>query len=292
MIGTHGYEMPGFLAYIGDYFSALLSEMSFLVPLCLAGLIFVVRSKGRKIDTFSWSMIALLAVTPIGLFAARVLAQPRYLILPYVAVIFFVGEFWSWIAGPSRRGVLMIGTLVLFLVLQWMDVNQPHFRQPPVGNLSSAVTFIEARDGNEPGSVLVPSTFEGPWIAEFAAKEADRTRPRRMVVRPTKVLGQEDWNGSAWHPSYDPVGGLGPALQRFPVKYCILLDSPREQYLHDKMLESTVAGHPQSWHIVFQENGRTNAFRIYENAGWSRASEVTVYREVKKALQPTVSGID
>jgi hypothetical protein len=222
-------------------------------------------------------MLAVVPAISIGILFARVPVQDRLLIVSYVAVIFLVGEFWARLVRSWKRPAIMLACLLAFGILNWRQ-----FSQPPVNHIRGPVAFLQARDGNRPGAVLAPSSGEGPWIAEFAQTEAKR--PLRIILRPTKLFGDEDWNGTNWRPNYTLTGELEAFFHRVPVKYCILAPAKTgRHYPHDQLLESVVGANPEEWHLIFNGEGGD---RIYENARWTPASEPVVLDELRR-LSPS-----
>jgi len=109
------------------------------------------------------------------------------------------------------------------------------------------------------------------------------------MVRPTKTLGSEDWNGTDWQPYYKSVEEIGGFLEQTPVRYCILLNRRQQEapairvYPHDALLEQAVAANPAQWHLLaeFPAAGG-GSYRIFENLSWTPASEQKVYAEVNR----------
>jgi Dolichyl-phosphate-mannose-protein mannosyltransferase len=277
LLGIQGLVLPGFLGIQRAYAVLLWKQMSFLLPLALAGAICVLRSKHRRGNVLPWCMLAIFPATSVGIFVARVPVQDRLLILSYAAVVFLVAEFCTAVAGTSKGAILMLACLTAFAATKWMQ-----FRALPPNNVRSAVAFLESRDGRHPGAILVPSRVEGPWIAEFA--QNDPVRPMRVVVRPTKFFGEEDWNGTNWRTYFNSPDEINSVMGMLPVKYCILAQSTTgRRYPHDEMLESMIGGEPEIWKLIFKIDGGTG-YRIYENSRWTPAAEPVLHQQLGRAL--------
>jgi len=280
LLGTSGLRLPGFWGTQWEYVKSLWEQMSFFLPAGIAGGGLLLLRKGRQMSPVAWCMLAALPAVSIGIFFARVPVQPRLLMVAYVALIFLAVQLCDLIAAPHLRTVLVLLSLLVFGGLKWMD-----FRRPPANRLHAAVAFLQVRDQNRPGAVLVPSGSEGPWIAEFAQSE---TRwPLRIFVRPTKLFGEEDWNGTNWKPYYKSVEEIEALFRRIPVKYCILSSSSSgRHYPHDVLLESAVAANLQSWQLVFESGskGTGAGYRVYENRLWTPLAERQVYEELRGRL--------
>ena len=277
LLGIHGLELPGFWGTQRDYFVTLWEETSFLLLLAVGGAIFLIFSK-LPMRPIAMCMLAVIPAISVGILVARVPVQDRLLIVSYAAVIFLACEFVARILESWKRVAAVMACLVVFAALNWGK-----FSRPPVNHIHSAVAFIQARDGDVPGAVLAPSNGEGPWIAEFAQTET--RRPLRIILRPTKLLGEEDWNGTNWHPYYTSASEIEAFLARVPVKYCILAPSETDvrHYPHDPLIKSIMDSHPQDWHPIFKgEDGS----QVYENTHWKPDSESAVLKEMRN-LSPS-----
>lgn len=277
LLGIHGLELPGFWGVQWDYIVTLWQQTSFLLLLAACGAVLLIASK-RPIRPIAMCMMAVLPAVSIGIYVARVPIQDRLLVVSYAAIIFLACDFLSRILSTWKRAAVMLACLSVFGVMNW-----GRFSPLPVNHIQSTVAFVEARDGDVPGAVLVPSSGEGPWIAEFA--QSDKRRPLRIILRPTKLFGEEDWNGSNWRPYYTSTSEIDAFLTRVPVRYCILapLNGNRRHYPHDELLESAVGNRPKAWRLIF--NGE-DGYRVYENASWAPSSEPVVLNELKR-LSPS-----
>ena len=287
LLGIHGLQLPGFWGIQRDYAAVLWRQMSFFLPAGIAGAALLLRSR-QKMSAQAMCMLATLPAVSIGIYLARVVVQDRLLMVPYCAVLFLAAELFG-LFRVSLRAAAMLVAVVVFGYIGWMD-----FPRPPRNDIHAAVTYIQARDGESPGSVLLPSGSEGPWMAEFAGTEPHR--PQRIMLRPTKMLGTEDWNGTDWRPYYRSLAEIGAFLKRAPVRYCILPAMPPHPlpqaqdasigfrtYPHDALLESALAGNPSQWRLIFAHaTAGGGSYRIFENQEWTPQSEARVHAEVSK----------
>jgi hypothetical protein len=278
LLGTHGLQPPGFFAVHRDYAVTLWKQMSFLLPAAAAGAVLTFRSKSWRQDTISQCMLAVIIAIPLSIFAAKLPIQDRLLIVAFAAVIFFVGRLAAAVAAPAKRAALMFGGLVIFGGLNWMS-----FTPLPPNHIRPAVAFLYGRHGS--GAILVPSNNEGPWIAEFAKYEG--MRPGRVIVRPTKLFGEENWNGTDWRPYYTSLDEVNSLFERIPIRYCILpAVAGGRRYPHDDLLEAALADSSRWRRVPYgPENQGPTAYRIYENLQWTPAVEPAVYREIRRTLE-------
>ena len=194
-LGFNGLPHLTLWGLLRNYVVVFWRELSFLLPLAALGLVSWVFSKRTEPDYVSWCLLALFPAIPLSNFIVRMPIESRYLILSFGAAMFLVCEFWAAILPARGRPVAMTATFVVFAAISWM-----HFPSFPRNDMHAAVSFLTARDaGGDPGAVIVPSSQEGPWIAEFA--QDDSVRFKRIILRPTKVFGKEDWNG-------EPLGAV------------------------------------------------------------------------------------
>ena len=199
----------------------------------------------RRMSAAAMCMLAVFPANSISIFAARVLVMPRYLLVSYAAVIFFVGELWS-LLWPRGRAVMMALCLAAFALPNWM-----RFQPPPPSNLHSAVAFIQSRaDGPE-----LALSCRRPRARVAGSPSLNRPNlsiPPRTFARPTKYFGEEDWYGNVWRPYYRSPEEFAAMLERIPVKYCILSQaSAVRRYPHDEALRAAMEGHPEWWRLVF-----------------------------------------
>ena len=289
LLGTHGLQLPGFVGIQRDYVMILWRQMWLLFPAGVAGGILLICSK-RKMSALAMCMLAVIPAVSVGIFVARVPVQDRLLMVSYCALLYLATELGAALLRPTNRPRVMLACVLVFGYVNWMN-----FRRSPANDIHDAVAYIQARDGQQPGAVLVPSSSEGPWIAEFA--ETEPRRPQRIMLRPTKVLGSEDWNGTNWQPYYNSVDEIRTFFERTPVKYCILVSMPRQRspreapdasiglrtYPHDALLEAAVAANPAQWHLLLERaTASGTSYRIFENLRWTVSSEQKVYAELKR----------
>lgn len=289
LLGTHGLQLPGFVGTQVDYVTILWRQMSLLLPVGVAGGVLLVCSK-RKMSALAMCMLAVIPAVSVAIFVARVPVQDRLLMVSYCALLFLATEACAALLRPPRRAGAIMACVLVFGYFNWMK-----FRRPPVNEIHDAVGYIQKLDGQYPGAVLVPSGSEGPWIAEFA--ETEPRRPQRILLRPTKVLGSEDWNGTNWQPYYKSLDEIRTFFERTPVRYCILVNTLRRPapseapdeslkirtYPHDALLEVAVAANPAEWRLLLERTtANGGSYRVFQNLRWTPASEQRVYAEVSR----------
>lgn len=286
LIGHNPELLPSFWVTQRHYVRALWDQTSFLLPLSAAYAVYIAIRLRSRLDGLSVSMIALIPACSIGIFVGTVPVQPRLLMLACAAVVVLaVSLIGDVLRRPAGAGAALALVVAVFAGMNWLN-----FRLPPVNDLRPAVELMRARDGAHPGSVLVSSAREGPWIAEFA--QAESPRPGRTLLRPTKMLGNEDWNGTAWKPYYNSVQELEGFFDNTPVKYFVLGRRERRNYPHNDLLRAMAAADPARWRLVYNSDpSGEKGYQVYENTRWTPASETQVYAEADRIVNQVLRAV-
>lgn len=286
LLGLVGLQAPGIVGTTWNYLLVLWPQTSFLMLPAAIGALAILR-RARTAQGMDLCMLSLLPAVPLSIYIARMSVQERLLIPAYASVVYLACEGflavldWSGLGRRRAFSAAMVLTAALFCAF-----NLLRFPHPPVNDIHPGVAFIQGRDGDQPGAVLVPSAREGPWIAEFVQTET--ARPRRIFVRPTKILSEEDWNGADSRPFYHSVDEIAALLERMPLRYIVLERGATPRYFPpDKLLTQLVGAHPERWRKVFSRETRpVSGYDIYENTAWSVSSEEVVYRELHRFFSP------
>jgi len=106
---------------------------------------------------------------------------------------------------------------------------------------SSGITVLSDRIA-KPARMLVSSSRndEGPWIAVISARES---RPGSTIMRASKVLSQDGWNGENYRLLTSDERAVARRLDELAVNF-VVLDSPtaaRPPPAHHRLLRSTMA---------------------------------------------------
>jgi hypothetical protein len=108
------------------------------------------------------------------------------------------------------------------------------FRQQPAG-FARLLTRIP-----HPGRMLISASVdgEGGWIAEVALSER---RPASVVIRATKALADEDWNGAQYHLIASTPEQVKTRLDELGVDTVVIYDEPGlKQAPHEVLVERTM----------------------------------------------------
>jgi len=211
--------------------------------------------------------VAVVCIVPTGY-------GPR-LVLPAVpAVLIFATEGVVWAASTLpvlrrnvRMGAGMIAAVAVlaFLIGCYRVVPRADFGFAAINAQLLAPGALE-----KPVVLLVTDpTGENMMLSDLASREP---RPGHFILRGSKVLADQTWEGTDYKLRYRTPGELIAYLDSVPVDYMITDGSPSEfsRPGHLDLLERTIRETPQRWREVGRfprvRQGRTwpDALRVYE----------------------------
>jgi hypothetical protein len=159
----------------------------------------------------------------------RAMNEPRHFIIVIPALLALSVELLVWARSRTQFGLLLgLPALALFPFVSYFQ--QPH-------GFSSLLKQI-----HRPARMLVSSNGagEGAWIAEVALGER---RPASVVVRASKTLVSEEWNGEDYRLITKTPEEIGARLDELAIE-AVIVDTEAQQNipLHQLLLEQTVKG--------------------------------------------------
>jgi hypothetical protein len=253
MIGFVGLARPSISRLLFGLGTSLLQNLQWLLVPVTGGLIYV--WKNARNNYLLIVCCVLLVCYAIFLPVAGVDIEYRFLTPILTPAIIIAGFGLSEAARelaslvlPSRRlpAGLLVPLVATVCVSGFAATTGFHWHKGTENTIDPVVLFLEKQDALERSSVLVPSSAEGPFIAQFAMR--DRKRPGRLVVRPTKLLASETWSGASYRSTYRSADEVEALLDRFPLRYVILTSAPvTPEYAHDPLLRAAVEKHPERW---------------------------------------------
>jgi hypothetical protein len=116
----------------------------------------------------------------------------------------------------------------------------------PARGFGEAATKV-APSPHTPASVtLVTSdaSGEGAFISEVAMRDA---RPNQIVLRASKVLGQESWGGEQYKPRFSDAKSLAQFLDELPVQALVIDTRPAVTRLHHSLVLKVVEENAHDW---------------------------------------------
>jgi hypothetical protein len=124
---------------------------------------------------------------------------------------------------------------------------------------------------------------EGLVIAGGAA--ADSPRPRHYILRASKVLISDDWNGRDYQLHFRTLDEMQARLEAFPVALLVLDSStnPAQWFSHHTMLDQLVQERRDAWELLSSHDVRrqgevfSQALRIYRLINWQSLPKAKVH---------------
>jgi hypothetical protein len=170
-------------------------------------------------------------------FFVRAMSEPRHWMIAMPAIFLLCG------LAVVRRPRWM-ATVMLLAAIATFPYDLYH-------QTSSAIAVLSARIP-KPSRMLVSSSKndEGPWIAVISAAER---RPGSTIMRASKVLSEDDWNGEHYRLLTADEPAVARRLDELAVNF-VVLDSPaatRPPPAHHALLRRTVA-QSDSWGLCEQ----------------------------------------
>lgn len=214
---------------------------------------------------FFSGLLALLVILPSDV-------DPRHLVLaaPLLIGCAVGGAVCLGRAGGLPRG-LGLGLLLGLFALEQFRVVPKDF-----GGYRGPMADLLGDPANQDAVFLVAGDAigEGLIIAEGAASDAPR--PRHHILRASKVLITDDWNGRDYQLHFPTSKQLQDQLEAFPVAFLILDSStnPAQRFEHHILLDQLVQERSDAWELISSSPVRRDgelfpdALRIYRLKGW------------------------
>jgi len=123
---------------------------------------------------------------------------------------------------------------------------------------AEAADFMLSEPLSDDMTALVSSDpiGEGAFIAHIATREP---RPRRIILRGSKVLAAGTWMGLNYLPRYPDASSLLLALDRARVEYIAIDDATHEE--HHRQLDATIR-HSTGWAVMQLPSTSPEASRV------------------------------
>jgi Dolichyl-phosphate-mannose-protein mannosyltransferase len=261
-IGFGGLLRPPIPTMLKGVALSVFQNLEWLLLLVLAGLVYAWK---RLRADYTLSICVLLPLCYAAfLLVAGVSIEYRFLTPILTPSIILAGVGLRGLArkfAPDRLSAdRLVPILALVCVAGFAATVGLHWHASMNNTIRPVVDFLRKRDPSQQTSVLVPSSAEGPFIAQFAM--GAWKRPDRLLVRPNKLLASETWNGAAYKLTYTSTFEIAALLDRFPLRYIILAASKaNEEFAHDPLLKSTIENHPERWIRV---NMPSTTWLLYE----------------------------
>jgi dolichyl-phosphate-mannose-protein mannosyltransferase len=161
-------------------------------------------------------------------------------------------------AYSGRRRMIEIALLVA-AGLNFVAVKPAIAHRGPLGYRNVA-EFLSARQALGGGHLLVLSDEggEGAFVSEVAVREAS---PRATVIRGSKLLGTDDWNGHGFGLSFSSAGALRQELEDLHVDYIVVDRSVALPYV--AQVDEMIDGSGGSVKSIYEEKA-TRRIAVYK----------------------------
>lgn len=219
----------------------LLSWIGPLLPLALLGLWLRVRAGDSDALAVAGLSLAYLVFRFVLVSAAW---EPRMMLPILAPLILYVWPGRAWF--HFRRASAVLAVLVV-LTGGYHVLALPRTAGQPAG---SAARWL-ASDASRPYRVVLLSgdgAMEGSLTALVA--EHDRPRPGRYAVRASKLLAVGSWGPDYYKPQASTEAEVLRRLDGVPVDLVVLAPLEPQARLHEKLLRSAVAHHPERFRRI------------------------------------------
>ena len=157
----------------------------------------------------------------------------------------------------------------------------------PDTTVRQAARWLTQQPNLVQSAILLPTNYEGPFIAEVTALESGAPQ-RHLLVRPYKLLASSDWLGTNYKPQFPDVDGLAAYLDESPLGAIILSDATKggvPDRQHDRMLRTVMSRPGSPWRptvTLAGPNGET--WRVFLHDPAPKASSEETFRFFSKTL--------
>jgi hypothetical protein len=253
----------------------------FVTSLSLIGFVAAVRQGTRsQLSAAAVNAAALAALVVAGLMF-HVLSPHQVSAYRYIAMVFppllglaalAIDAAVRHVRTESTRRSLQI-TLVLAVPITILAVTPAFAARLPLG-AGATVDFIERSHGlpNSITLIISDEAGEGAMVTEAARRHPV---PRATVIRGTKLVATDDWNGHNFHLLYDSPSALLQALEDLHVNFLVMDYSARGAAVpFSPQVRKLVDTHADRLERVFEADGerRFVTYRLkYQSPGPPKA---------------------
>ncbi len=226
---------------------------------------FVARARERRLEPLPAVLGVYLLAALFCHVVLRESGEPRHL-LPAAPVGFgfaFFGALWAVrqaLGGLSRAAQVAVAAGACLLAS-----GGPRILPAVSLDFDRAAAAITADPSLDEAVMLVSSRAGGEaiFVAEIAALEP---KPRRVILRGTKVLADAGWRAQRYELRFDDGAEVAAYLDSIPVGVLVLDDSPGRirSITHPDLVRKAVDLHPNRWSRVELDSDH---LKIYRSTG-------------------------
>jgi Dolichyl-phosphate-mannose-protein mannosyltransferase len=222
-------------------------------------------------------------VVPAGVEDRKmILAVPALFVLAGVAAGRLTERF-SLLSKAQFAGPILFVCAVLCGVA---TVNFPIRKKPAAGYIAIA---RDLHAWLSPDTATLVSGDEGALISEFALIEPE---PSKYIVRATKILSQDSWNGSGYESLIHTQEECRQKLSAVPISVVVLDLNPKLPQEHKQILKDLITTHPEEWiRVDGLGSAGTQNLAVYRSAqGMQPVRNPTTEMHVRPGLSAIASG--
>jgi hypothetical protein len=212
------------------------------------------------------ALFAFVAISPVD-------AETRYNIPAYIAFVCVIPAGLQFLGAALSINRAVVNWGFVAATLLFFEVGAARVPSLPRPVTREIAAFVTRLPQNPDSSVLVPTAFEGPTIAEFSTLESKR--PGRILVRPVHLFAQVGWNGDGYRLTANSPEAVETLLDRSFVGIVILSSQAWPPPLrHEEVLRAAVEGNPANWRLIHRWDGEgSGQFEVFQRRLPFSASE-------------------
>jgi hypothetical protein len=283
-LSAEGWPYRAGLSYtflaVSKYSSALVALPGFAISLCaVVGLNWAIWGSGKIVRSRTYWVVLAGAVASPWLLLVLVPAalESRYLLVavPPVFILAAAGtnQFALWIF-PSRTREAS-GVIFAFVALLTIELALPLQAKPQLGFVPVAVALERMLPEESAALVVSDIAGEGGIVSEMALR---RPWPAFYLIRGTKLLASQDWNGGDYRPRITSADDCERLLASIPVRVLVMdrRSSASRQPFFD-IVEAMLRKFGNEWRLVHEfpsPGDSSHAIAIYQGAPGNGAAPV------------------
>ena len=226
----------------------------------------------------------------------HLLATSRYMTLAvaplYALIAVGVQVVSRFIAGPARRHAVHAALLGLLLETTFFARPQLAVRKP--FGYRDVVNHLDERDSVAGKRMLIVSdeAGEGAMVTDIAIRQL---HPRPMIVRGSKLLATDNWNGYDFNLRFATAQAIIQELEDLHVDYLLIDSSPDAMRLpYWSLIKELVESHEdrvqmEYYNTVDTRNGPTRPLALYRlkyhSPGPPKPLRIELSRSVQQLLK-------
>ena len=263
------YALDGALALARELFRVPGGHITLIGLAGIYGTLILGRGFGRA-RTFWVSLMGMVCGLWLTLVIAPVDPNQRYLLaaVPPMFVLAAAGarQCAAWIFAPSRRHQAA-GTIFAMAALLSLVLSLPVKRKIVLGFIPVAAALDAVMPPQTAAVVVSDSLGEGALISELALKEPN---PKVYVVRGSKLLASQGWEGDHFFSRVHSGGECSRILESVPVSFLIMDRRAKvlpQDYFYP--VESMLRSRSSEWKLVNEFPNSANsphAIALYRRA--------------------------